>query len=90
MKRLLTLAMSAAVMALAVPTASAEPWMGINHRQAELDQRIDVGVHNGSLPDTRRARCAINFMASPDWRPATAQTVSRVGKGPILIAASMS
>ena len=49
MKRLLTLAMSAAVMALAVPTASAAPWMSINQRQAELNRRIDVGIHNGSL-----------------------------------------
>jgi hypothetical protein len=41
--------MSAALTALAVPAASAAPWMSINQRQAKLDQRIDVGVRNGSL-----------------------------------------
>jgi hypothetical protein len=49
MKRLITFAMSAAILALAVPTASAAPWMSINQRQAELDRRIDGGIHNGSL-----------------------------------------
>ena len=47
MKRLLTFAMTAALLALAVPTASAAPWR--NQREAELDRRIDVGIHNGSL-----------------------------------------
>jgi hypothetical protein len=49
MKRLFAIAMSAAVMAIVVPTASAAPWVSINQRQATLDQRIDGGIRNGSL-----------------------------------------
>jgi hypothetical protein len=52
MKRLIAIAMSASVMALAVPAANAAPWQSINSRQAKLDRRIDVGIRNGSL--TRR------------------------------------
>jgi len=40
-----------ALTAVAVP-AAAQPWRGINERQAELDQRIDNGVRRGCL--TRR------------------------------------
>lgn len=51
MKKLLAMAVAASALAVAAP-ASAQSWQSINERQARLDQRIDVGVRNGSL--TRR------------------------------------
>lgn len=51
MKKLLAMAVAASALAVAAP-ASAQSWQSINQRQANLDQRIDVGVRNGSL--TRR------------------------------------
>jgi hypothetical protein len=54
MKFCLATAALASALALAAPAAgqSYSNWRGINERQATLDQRIDVGVRNGSL--TRR------------------------------------
>ncbi len=51
MKKLLAMAVAASALAVAAP-ASAQSWQSINERQVRLDQRIDVGVRNGSL--TRR------------------------------------
>ena len=50
-KFLIPLLAASALAGVAVPAAAA-PWANINQRQAQLDQRIDVGVRNGSL--TRR------------------------------------
>jgi hypothetical protein len=54
MKFFLATAVLASALALAVPASaqSYQGWRSINQRQAQLDQRIDVGVRNGSL--TRR------------------------------------
>lgn len=51
MKKLLAIAVAASALAVAAP-ASAQTyrgWQPINARQAQLDQRIDAGVRNGSL-----------------------------------------
>jgi len=52
MKKFLIPLLAASALAGAAVPAAAAPWMNINQRQAQLDQRIDVGVRNGSL--TRR------------------------------------
>lgn len=50
MKKTLLLAAAAATLALSAPAASAQAgWQPINVRQANLEQRIDMGVRNGSL-----------------------------------------
>ncbi len=50
MKKTLLFAAAAATLALSAPAASAQAgWQPINARQANLEQRIDVGVRNGSL-----------------------------------------
>lgn len=48
MKKFLAMAAAASVLATAAP-AAAQSWQSINQRQANLDQRIDAGVRNGSL-----------------------------------------
>lgn len=48
MKKLLAMAVAVGALAIAAP-ASAQDWQSINERQARLDERIDVGVRNGSL-----------------------------------------
>lgn len=40
-------------------TASAQAWVNINQRQAQLDHRIDVGLRNGQL--TRREAYALRM-----------------------------
>jgi hypothetical protein len=59
MKKFLIPLLAATALAGAAVPAAAAPWMNINQRQAQLDQRIDVGVRNGSL--TRRE--ALNLRA---------------------------
>lgn len=49
MKKLMAVALATATMAATAPLAAAQDWRSINQRQAQLDQRIDVGVRNGSL-----------------------------------------
>ena len=51
MKRtMLSLVAASALAAAIVPSAAdAAPWMSINQRQANLEQRIDQGVRNGSI-----------------------------------------
>lgn len=52
MKKFIAAAVAVASLAAVAAPAAAQPWMTVNQRQANLDQRIDMGVRNGSL--TRR------------------------------------
>jgi hypothetical protein len=61
MKRLLSLAVATSALALMAPTASAQVWVGINQRQAQIDQRIEVGVNNGALTGSEAARLRGEF-----------------------------
>lgn len=51
MKKFLLMAAAVSALGFAAPAAaqSYNGWQSINQRQAQLDQRIDVGVRNGSL-----------------------------------------
>jgi hypothetical protein len=51
-------------MAMTAP-ASAQRWQSINDRQDRLDQRIDMGVRNGSLTrmEAQRLRSQFNRIA---------------------------
>lgn len=63
MKKFLAMAVAASALAVAVP-ASAQNyggWQPINQRQAQLDQRIDVGVRNGSLTRNEAVRLRAEF-----------------------------
>lgn len=60
MKKLLAMAVAASALAVAAP-ASAQSWQSINQRQANLDQRIDVGVRNGSLTRVEASRLRDEF-----------------------------
>lgn len=60
MKSLLAAAVAASALSLAAP-ASAQAWQNINQRQAQLDQRIDVGVRNGSLTRNEAVRLRAEF-----------------------------
>lgn len=60
MKKLLAMAVAASALAVAAP-ASAQSWQSINQRQANLDQRIDVGVRNGSLTRNEAVRLRTEF-----------------------------
>jgi hypothetical protein len=54
------MAVAASTLAVAAP-ASAQAWQNINQRQANLDQRIDVGVRNGSLTRREAAQLRSEF-----------------------------
>lgn len=58
-KTLLSLLATAAI-ATAAP-AMAQTWQNINERQAQLDQRIDVGVRNGQLTRAEATRLRTEF-----------------------------
>ena len=61
MKKLLIGLLAATAMgAVAVP-AMAQPWRGINERQAELDRRIDRGVSRGCLTRGEVVRLRTEF-----------------------------
>eukprot|EP01035_Chromulina_nebulosa_P065218 gene65218-89229_t len=45
MKKFLIPLLAASALAGAAVPAAAAPWMNINERQAQLDQRIDAGMH---------------------------------------------
>jgi hypothetical protein len=60
MKKFLAMAVAVSALAVAAP-ASAQGWQSINERQARLDQRIDVGVRNGSLTRGEAARLRDEF-----------------------------
>lgn len=60
MRKFLALAAAASMLALAAP-ASAQVWQPINQRQANLDQRIDTGVRDGSLTRAEAVRLRGEF-----------------------------
>ena len=60
MKKLLAIAVAAGALAIAAP-ASAQVWQSINQRQAQLDQRIDAGVRDGSLTRAEAVRLRGQF-----------------------------
>jgi len=60
MKKLLAAAAAVSVLAVAAP-AAAQSWQSINERQARLDQRIDMGVRNGSLTRNEAVRLRAEF-----------------------------
>lgn len=71
MKRFIIPVLAVASIAAAVPAAaSAAPWQTVNQRQANLDQRIDQGVRNGSLtrPEAARLRAQFRQIASLEAR----------------------
>ena len=62
MKRTLLPLLAATALGLAVPAvASAQTWMSINQREAELDQRIDAGVRSGQLTPPEAANLRAQF-----------------------------
>jgi len=60
MKKFLAAAAAVAALSVALP-ASAQSWQSINQRQANLDQRIDVGVRNGSLTRNEAVQLRAQF-----------------------------
>ncbi|MDP1631372.1 MAG: hypothetical protein Q8L66_08125 [Caulobacter sp.] len=64
-KFLIPLLASSMLVGAALPAAAANPWQNINQRQAQLDQRIDAGVRNGSLtrPEALRLRAEFRQIA---------------------------
>lgn len=87
MKKLLAMAVAASALAFAAP-ASAQGWQSINQRQAQLDQRIDVGVRNGSLTRNEGVRLRAEFNVWRAWKRAIAPaTVSLMASVRIWIAA---
>jgi len=61
MKRTLLALAALATVAAAPLAAQAAPWQTINQRQANLDQRIDQGVRNGSLTRSEALRLRGEF-----------------------------
>lgn len=62
MKRLLiTLSAATAIFGLSPLAAQAAPWESINHRQANLDRRIDQGVRSGELTRSEASRLRSQF-----------------------------
>ena len=59
-KLIIGLLAATALGAVAVP-AAAQPWRGINERQAELDRRIDNGVRRGCLTRAESIRLRTEF-----------------------------
>lgn len=60
-KRLHIALAGAAALALTAGAASAQAWMSINDRQAQLDQRIDAGVRSGDLSRQEAMRLRSEF-----------------------------
>jgi len=62
MKRLAISMLAAASTVAAIPAAAqAAPWVSINHRQANLDRRIDQGVRSGELTRREAVRLRSEF-----------------------------
>lgn len=63
MKKFLLMAAAVSALGFAAPAAaqSYNGWQSINQRQAQLDQRIDVGVRNGSLTRSEAASLRAQF-----------------------------
>ena len=70
MKKFLIPLLAASTLAGAALPAAAAPWMNINQRQDQLDQRIDVGVRNGSLTrvEAMNLRAEFNGIARLETR----------------------
>lgn len=63
-RKLLSFAAAAAIVVSAPAIASAQQgWQNINQRQAQLDQRIDVGVRNGQITRDEAIRLRAEFNA---------------------------
>lgn len=60
MKSFLAMAVAASALAFAAP-AAAQGWQSINARQERLDERIDMGVRNGSLTRQEAVRLRAEF-----------------------------
>ncbi len=56
MRKLLMITLASAALAATAPVAAAQGWRSINQRQAQLDQRIDAGVRDGSLTRAEATR----------------------------------
>lgn len=61
MKKMLTLLATAGALATATPAFADPPWQNISARQAQLDQRIDLGVRNGDLTRNEAYRLRAEF-----------------------------
>lgn len=59
MKKFLAIAVAASALTVAAP-ASAQNW-NVNQRQAQLEQRIEVGIRNGSLTRSEAGRLRAEF-----------------------------
>lgn len=59
----LTILAAASVLALSAGAASAQGWMSINQRQANLDARIDAGVRSGDLTRQEAVKLRGDFRA---------------------------
>lgn len=70
MKKTLTLMAATAALALSAGAASAQSWMSVNERQANLDARIDAGVRSGDLTrnEARELRGAFGDIAALEAR----------------------
>lgn len=89
MKRTLLSLLAASSLAVALPAvANAQNWMTIDQRQANLDQRIDVGLRQGDLTrvEADRLRADFNALArleadyrasAPGLTPAETQDLDR-------------
>jgi hypothetical protein len=58
-----TILAAASVLALSAGAASAQGWMSINQRQANLDARIDAGVRSGDLTRQEAVTLRSDFRA---------------------------
>lgn len=62
MKRLLlTISAATAILGLSPLAVQAAPWQSINQRQANLDRRIDQGVHSGALTRAEATQLRTDF-----------------------------
>ncbi len=66
MKRTILTAAAFCALAVAAPAIAQPAWQNINQRQAQLDQRIDVGVRNGSLTRDEAMRLRSEFRMIAD------------------------
>lgn len=60
-KHIRTALLASAALALSAGAASAQAWMGIDDRQAQLDARIDAGVRSGDLSRSEAMRLRDEF-----------------------------
>jgi hypothetical protein len=62
MKLAISTLAAAAALAMAIPAAAnAAPWQSINHRQANLEQRIEQGIRSGDLNRAEARRLQAQF-----------------------------